>query len=319
MSEYINNVNLIKFEIIILTFFIYSFAGWCMETIRIWIKTGKKVNRGFLIGPYCPIYGVGIISISLLLERFKTNIVLLFLLSMFLCGFLEYFVSFFMEKFFNARWWDYSNVRFNINGRICLKNLIFFGIAGTIIVYYVNPFLNRLLQTLDTKYSFILFVILTIGFAVDFIFSFVVIRSFKKEVYKQKDNTEEISKMVAKIAEDKADEIGENIITTTRNVKYITLKLQRNAIYKGRKFAKNGELMINEFSKKAEFRKQLFVSRLKYSSEKVKYKLTEFKYFQYTITSNVVREFRKRSVLTKRLMNAFPKLKISIKSKNSDK
>jgi len=290
-----------------------------METIRIWIKTGKKVNRGFLIGPYCPIYGVGIMSISLFLEKFRTNITLLFLLSMVLCGFLEYFVSFIMEKFFNARWWDYSNVRFNINGRVCLKNLLFFGIAGTIVVYYINPFLIRLLKTMDIMHSFIICAILIVGFIVDFIFSFIVIKNFKKEVFKQKDNTEEISKMVAKIAEDKAEEIGENIVTTTRNVKCVTLKLQRNVIYKGRKFAQNGELIINELSKKAELRKRLFVLRLKDSSEKAKDKLMEFKEMQDVFTNNVVKEFRKKSVLTKRLMNAFPKLKISVKSKNSDK
>ena len=108
----------------IMLFFIYSILGWIMEVINGFIKTKKVVNRGFLIGPYCPIYGTGVILITILLKKYMEDRIITFIMSMLICGILEYFTSYFMEKFFNARWCDYSNRKMNINGRICLETLI---------------------------------------------------------------------------------------------------------------------------------------------------------------------------------------------------
>ena len=101
---------LIQIENFFLIFLIYSFGGWLIESIGNLITKKKFVNRGFLIGPYCPIYGLGVILITLLLSRYKEDLIVLFFLSAILCGILEYFTSFFMEKLFKARWWDYSNI-----------------------------------------------------------------------------------------------------------------------------------------------------------------------------------------------------------------
>ena len=130
-------------ELYFLLFFTYSVLGWIMEVTKTLIDKKKFVNRGFLIGPYCPIYGYGVILLTILLKKYQSDIPATFIFSILICGTLEYFTSYFMEKIFHARWWDYSKRKFNINGRICLETLLPFGIMGCLILYIVNPaFLN---------------------------------------------------------------------------------------------------------------------------------------------------------------------------------
>lgn len=104
-------------------FFIYAILGWIIETTLVSIEKRKFVNRGFLIGPYCPIYGFGGLAITILLKNYTKDPIVLFLMAVIICGTLEYFTSYIMEKIFKARWWDYSAKKYNINGRICLENL----------------------------------------------------------------------------------------------------------------------------------------------------------------------------------------------------
>ena len=101
-------MNIDEVKIYVLVFFIYAFAGWIMETTSISIRNKKFVNRGFLIGPVCPIYGYGVVLVSLLLQKYQNDIIVTFFMSIIICGFLEYFTSYFMEIIFKARWWDYS-------------------------------------------------------------------------------------------------------------------------------------------------------------------------------------------------------------------
>ena len=124
-----------------LLFVIYSVIGWIMEVIYTLVIDKKFTNRGFLVGPYCPIYGVGAVLIIILLSGYKERPIGLFVLAIVICSILEYFTSYIMEKLFKARWWDYSNRKFNINGRICLETMVPFGVIACLIVYIVNPFL----------------------------------------------------------------------------------------------------------------------------------------------------------------------------------
>ena len=107
-------------RIIFLLFLMYSFVGWSLEVIGKLLEKGKFVNRGFLVGPYCPIYGVGSILMIILLNRYINDPPTLFIMSILLFSVLEYSTSYFMEKIFKIRWWDYTRRKFNINGRICL-------------------------------------------------------------------------------------------------------------------------------------------------------------------------------------------------------
>ena len=133
----------------ILYFMIYAFCGWLMQVICILIRLKKFVNRGFLIGPICPIYGYGVLGIVLLIGNDKSDVLGVFLKSILICSVLEYFTTYFMEKKFKARWWNYSKRKFNINGRICLETMLPFGILGTLIVYVVHPFVVNMVNLLN--------------------------------------------------------------------------------------------------------------------------------------------------------------------------
>lgn len=105
----------------ILYFFIYSFLGWTVESIGCSIASKRTINRGFLNGPICPVYGFGAVIVISLLGRFN-NVVIVFLLGMILTTILEYFTGFILETLFHAKWWDYSDRKFNIKGRVCLMS-----------------------------------------------------------------------------------------------------------------------------------------------------------------------------------------------------
>lgn len=182
---------------LVLLFFIYSFIGWIAEIIYAYCDEHKFINRGFLIGPYCPIYGVGLVLIVILLKRFIDSPLALFVLAMVICMALEYVTSFIMEKLFGARWWDYSNKRFNINGRICLELGIPFGIGGIIVMYIVNPFIEGLLLKLGSNANIISASVLAVIFIVDLIISLNVITRISKLDFSQfKDDTEVVNNKV---------------------------------------------------------------------------------------------------------------------------
>ena len=125
----------------VLLFFVGAVLGWCMEVICKLVQFGRFINRGFLIGPYCPIYGFGAALLTALLSRFTQDPFAVFGLAMLICGTLEYLTSWLMETLFHCRWWDYSAKRFNLNGRVCANTLIPFGLLGLLMVYFVRPWL----------------------------------------------------------------------------------------------------------------------------------------------------------------------------------
>lgn len=190
---------IIEIEKYIALFFIYSIAGWLMESLGDTVKKKRFVNRGFLIGPYCPIYGAGVLLITILLAKYSDDIWIVFFMSLLICGTLEYLTSYVMEKIFKARWWDYSNNKFNINGRICLETLIPFGIAGTFIIYVANPFFLKYIEMIPETLMHILTGTFMAIYIIDVIVSFKIILNLKEMSKEFKDNTIEISEKVKKI------------------------------------------------------------------------------------------------------------------------
>lgn len=183
-----------------LLFLIYSFIGWLIEVIGKLIEKHKFVNRGFLIGPICPIYGHGCILMILTLSRYKDNPLTLFIYAIFICSLLEYFTSYFMEKIFKARWWDYSTKRFNLNGRICAETMIPFGILGTLVICVINPIFEYLLNLFNFETIKITAIILFIIYIIDYTISLIIMFGFKGTLKTvEKDGTEEITKKVKKI------------------------------------------------------------------------------------------------------------------------
>lgn len=187
-----------------LYFIIYSFLGWFMEIcVSLWNKH-KFINRGFLIGPYCPIYGWGCLAIILVVGKDTSDILGVFLKAILICSLLEYFTSYFMEKIFHARWWDYSKRKFNINGRICLETLLPFGIMGCLILYIVNPAFLNIYEKMPNIALHIICGILLVIYITDNIISGKIISNLKEISTNVKDNTEEISKKVKKIITQKS-------------------------------------------------------------------------------------------------------------------
>ena len=120
-------------------FFVYSILGWCTEVCYAATVTGKFVNRGFLNGTWCPIYGVGVVIVLAFLEPLQDNLLLLFLGSVLLTSILELMTGFVLEKLFSQRWWDYSNQPFNLGGYICLRFSLVWGLACLFILEILHP------------------------------------------------------------------------------------------------------------------------------------------------------------------------------------
>ena len=191
-------------------FIMYSFAGWVIETLWVSWCNKRLVDRGFLIGPYCPIYGLGALLIEFLFNRLSHSPILIFLFTILLCGTLEYFASWGMEKIFKARWWDYSKEKYNLNGRICLKNLIAFGVMGLAVIYLINPNAEMWLDYYISKEQLrIISLILWTIFVVDLVISTIVVYGFRKITERVNsesitDNTEQITQMVRKLLAEKS-------------------------------------------------------------------------------------------------------------------
>ena len=135
------------FTTIFIWFELYSILGWIYETIYCSVKTLKWDNRGMLIGPYCPIYGVGAV-LDVLVCGGLPNYGAVFLTCMLGSAVLEYTTSYATEKLFHAVWWDYSDLPLNIKGRICLPCSLGFGAAGIIVLYGIHPYMSRITDSL---------------------------------------------------------------------------------------------------------------------------------------------------------------------------
>lgn len=179
----------------IFLFFVYSFLGWVMETIYMAIKERHLSYRGFLLGPLCPIYGVGLILITVLLQHLKRHFLAVFFLIIVCCSVLEYITSFVMEHFFHMRWWDYSELKFNLNGRICLETTIPFGIIGSLALYHGNPLLVSLIHALPDTLTSILAGALCLLFGADILVSVCILKRITLPD-EHRDQTEQIGACV---------------------------------------------------------------------------------------------------------------------------
>ncbi len=214
-------------------FFIYSFLGWIMEVTLTLITDKKFVNRGFLLGPCCPIYGCGCILLNLLLHNYTNNILVLFILTMFTCSSLEYITSFLMEKIFKLRWWDYSQMKFNINGRICLETMTPFSILGVLAIKYATPFFITNINKLSEKTILIISIILITLFIIDVIISLTIVFKLKfvsKNI--KKDSTLDIKNAIKKFIKNDIyvyERIIESFPNLTKSLKEKALKLKKKS------------------------------------------------------------------------------------------
>ena len=184
-------------------FFIYAFLGWCTEVAYAALDTGRFVNRGFLNGPVCPVYGVGVFVVILCLTPLKENLLLLFFGSLVLTTVVEFLTGFLLEKLFHNKWWDYSNEPFNLCGYVCLKFSVLWGLACTFVMKLVHPFLYRLITVFPRIPGLILLILLLVGFVCDLIITVSTILKFNKRLRLM----DEVASRLKVIS----NEIGENI------------------------------------------------------------------------------------------------------------
>ena len=204
-----------------------------MEVTLTLITDKKFVNRGFLLGPCCPIYGCGCILLNLLLHNYINNILVLFILTMFTCSLLEYITSFLMEKIFKLRWWDYSQMKFNINGRICLETMTPFSILGVLAIKYATPFFITNINKLSEKTILIISIILITLFIIDVIISLTIVFKLKfvsKNI--KKDSTLDIKNAIKKFIKNDIyvyERIIESFPNLTKSLKEKALKLKKKS------------------------------------------------------------------------------------------
>lgn len=195
---------------IISYFFIYAFLGWCCEVIFAAVKEGRFVNRGFLNGPACPIYGFGVITVLMILWGVKDNFVLLFFGSVLLTSVLEYVTGYILEKFFHMRWWDYSSEHFNIKGYVCLKFSILWGLACLIVVDIVHPAIENLVLHLPVRLTVVLLCVLTFAMLADAIITAIGISNTNKYLKLLSSTGIRLRKL--------SDTLGENLFNNTINI-----------------------------------------------------------------------------------------------------
>lgn len=224
-----------------LYFLLYSFIGWICEVCYCSIPKKTFVNRGFLNGPICPIYGFGAISIINFLYYFKNEIVLLFLLAVILTSTLEYITSFILEKLFNTKWWDYSNNKFNINGRVCLLNSTLFGLLAVVLVEIVHPYIQSIINYIPQEYKIIFSYVLAVIFILDIIFTVngLIRLQGKLKLLSTLDFRSlnmRIKTSISEINENKMREVKAKGLSVKENINFIHRKLKKRSYQERRVF-----------------------------------------------------------------------------------
>lgn len=148
-------------------FFVYAFLGWCLEVSFFALTSGRFVNRGFLNGPVCPIYGFGVVIVVLCLTPLMDRFVLLFLGSVLLTSLLELAVGVALEKLFHQRWWDYTSEPFNLGGYICLRFSLAWGVACLFVVKILHPSILWLIVHIPHTLGIVLLCCFSVVMAVD--------------------------------------------------------------------------------------------------------------------------------------------------------
>lgn len=212
----------------LLTYFIiYSFLGWVMESIVRTISEKKLINTGFLHGPFCPIYGIGAIIMFLFLDNFENKPIILFFIAIIVLTFWEYIVGVMLEKMFKTKYWDYSEQKFNFQGRICLVNSICWGVLGVLFVKYIHPFIQKMILQVDKQLLQYIVCIIFFVVIVDMIVSIIKMKNIKSTLERIEQLNKEIKDKLKEIKVINKD--AESTISV-ENIKQLVnqLKKKRN-------------------------------------------------------------------------------------------
>ena len=268
-------------------FIIYAFIGWCAEVSFAAVDNGKFVNRGFLNGPYCPIYGCGVVIVVAVLTPIKESLFILFLGSMLLTTVLEFLTGFILEKVFHNKWWDYSDKPFNIMGYVCLKFSILWGLACTFIMKVLHPSIYKFITIIPHVLGIILLSIIMTAFFIDLGVTVSTILKFNKRL--------KLMDEVAQKMHQLSDEIGENIYEGVTTVKEKSEEVQEKA----------GELR-GKFEEKTDAVREAFAENLLESKTEYEHRKEAAKKEYEELTKKYKELITQKNFGFKRLMEAFP-------------
>lgn len=183
---------------IIFYFIIYSFLGWCLESIYKTILLKTPTNSGFLYGPFCPMYGLGAV-LMLALSGFSHNIIIIFFMGFVFFSVWEYIVAVILEKLFKTKYWDYSDLKFNFQGRVCLKNSIYWGILGVLLVFVIQPALEGFVEKIPEDILLFVDVLLCVAILVDSVITIYRIMFIDKKIRQVFEIGDKIKEILAEL------------------------------------------------------------------------------------------------------------------------
>ena len=300
---------------IALYFFVYGFLGWCTEVAFAAWKEHRFVNRGFLNGPICPVYGIGLTLVVHFLSPYRSNLIILYITSTILVTALEWLTGFILERVFHNKWWDYSNVPLNLNGYVCLLFSLIWGVACVLIVDFIHPVIHKLLLYIPVIVGVIILIILGIGMFADLYVTASGILKMNKRLAAMQEIADELHEI--------SDKIGENIYKNT-----IAAMETQDAI-KDSVTEKQEELKDSFTAKQEEFKDSLAAKQMEFKDsfalkqEEILGNLTERREEISETLDTVSDELKERIAslrkhyselgedftgIQKRLLKAFPKM-----------
>lgn len=205
----------------VLYFFIYCFIGWIWETAYVSLKSGHFENRGFMNGPFLPIYGSGAIIMLFVSLPVKNSVILVFIFGSIAATLLELFTGMAMESLFHVRYWDYSYRKIQYKGHICLVSSIAWGFFSCLLVYFIHKPIEGLVLSIDEGIGQLITIIVTICATADFATSFktalelknmlITAEDIKKQIEKLERRAEIVEVFIADSAEKASEDLREHI------------------------------------------------------------------------------------------------------------
>lgn len=266
------------FYSIAIYFFVYGFLGWCTEVAFAACKEHRFVNRGFLNGPFCPIYGFGVSLVIIFLTPYRSNLILLYIASIILVTLLEGITGWAMDKIFHNKWWDYSNMPLNIGGYVCLPFSLVWGIACVAIMNLIHPLIHHVLALMPRTLGIVLIVLFGILLIIDTCVTTSAIFKFNRQL-------EHMEKIASEL-HDLSNQLGENIYSTTVRALEAADDLQEKA-----------RDAVEDFHEKQQDAAENIHAR----TEELRHRYNELKQRYNEFNQNTGR-------ITRRLLRAFPAL-----------
>ncbi len=284
-------------------FILYSFFGWIWESCFVSLQKRRWVNRGFLNGPLIPLYGSGATLVYVLIYPMHNQPTYVFIAGMIIATVLEYITSYVMEKLFHAKWWDYSNYRYHFQGRICLVASLFWGFLSLLMTDVLQPFIISVIEWIPRQVGEAAGVVIGIGFITDTVITVVYTVQWDKKLAEMERIREEFTEYLE----------GTKLYETAEEIKDRLERLSMAGYIEGFRSFKvelneKYDEQLEKFRERKEAYPELFSTEVKEIKTELKEEITER-------INHILNKYQKRlsgsSFVEKRLLNAFPTLKIT--------